>query len=55
MPQLMVLPSEKHVPQFQWNIQGHSFTYVARVLPLKGFDMILGVDWLEDHSPMWVH
>lgn len=25
------------------------------MLPLKCFDMILGNDWLEDHSPMWVH
>jgi hypothetical protein len=23
------------------------------VLPLKSFDMILGSDWLEDHSPTW--
>lgn len=25
------------------------------ILPLKCFDMVLGEDWLEDCSPMWVH
>lgn len=49
------LKSAVHVPNFQWYIQGHSFAYHTRVLPIKGFDMILGADWLEDHSPMWIH
>lgn len=49
------LESVMHVPSFQWFTQGHSFAYDTRVLPIKGFNMILGVDWLEDHSPMWVH
>ena len=43
------------LPDFKWSIQGHSFAYPARVLPLKSFDMILGSDWLEDHSPTWIH
>ncbi|CAN6326944.1 unnamed protein product [Urochloa humidicola] len=47
--------SDSYIPQFQWLIQGHSFTYDARVLPLKCFDMIIGADWLEDHSPTWIH
>lgn len=25
------------------------------ILPLRCFDMVLGQDWLEDCSPMWVH
>lgn len=25
------------------------------ILPLKCFDMIVGEDWLEDCSPMWVN
>jgi hypothetical protein len=24
------------------------------VLPLGGYDMILGMEWLEEFSPMWV-
>jgi hypothetical protein len=46
---------DTYIPQLQWFIQGHSFSYDARVLPLSGFDMIIGADWLEDHSPMWIH
>ncbi|WVZ58303.1 LOW QUALITY PROTEIN: hypothetical protein U9M48_008586, partial [Paspalum notatum var. saurae] len=30
------------------------FTSDARVLPLRCYDMILGEDWLESCSPMWV-
>ncbi|WVZ61926.1 hypothetical protein U9M48_011733 [Paspalum notatum var. saurae] len=33
---------------------GYSFTSDARVLPLRCYDMILGEDWLESCSPMWV-
>jgi len=47
--------STEFIPQLQWCIQGHSFAYDARVLPIKEFDLILGADWLEDHSPMWLH
>lgn len=47
--------SDRVIPQFQWFIQGHTFSYDARILPLKCFDMILGADWLEDHSPTWIH
>jgi hypothetical protein len=47
--------SDTWLPEFKWSIQGNSFAYPARVLPLKSFDMILGSDWLEDHSPTWIH
>jgi len=47
--------SDKCIPQFSWVIQGHLFAYTVRVLPLKCFDMIIGADWLEDHSPTWIH
>ena len=43
------------VTGLQWWTQGHSFTQDIRVLPLGSFDIILGADWLEDHSPMWIH
>ena len=49
------LLSTEFIPQLKWCIQGHSFAYDVRVLPLKGYDLILGADWLEDHSPMWLH
>lgn len=43
------------VQDLQWCAQGHSFQSTAGILPLKCFDMILGKDWLESCSPMWVH
>ena len=42
------------VQALTWYSQGHSITSEARVLSLKCFDMILGEDWLEEVSPMWV-
>lgn len=39
----------------QWHIQGHTFQSDTRILPFKGYDLILGAYWLEDHSPMWFH
>jgi hypothetical protein len=47
--------SDSMIPQLQWHIQGHTFTYDTRVIPLKNYDMILGADWLADHGPMWIH
>jgi hypothetical protein len=38
-----------------WASQGHIFKSEVGVLPLKCFDMIVRLDWLEDWSPMWVH
>lgn len=39
----------------QWWTQGQTFTSDAKVLALKCYDLILGADWLEQHSPMWIH
>jgi len=36
-------------------IQGHSFLLNLKILPLKCYDIIIGMDWLEQHSPMQVH
>ena len=45
----------KTIPQLQWAVQGHTFSTNVGIFPLKCYDMILGEDWLEDYSPMWVH
>jgi len=45
----------QRIPHLKWFIQGHTFTSDAKVLPLKCYDLILGEDWLEDHSPIWVN
>ncbi|XP_026428500.1 uncharacterized protein LOC113324394 [Papaver somniferum] len=31
----------------QWEMQGHGFSNDLRVLPLGGYDMVLGADWLQ--------
>jgi hypothetical protein len=38
-----------------WAIDDHIFFADLKVLPLVHFDVILGMDWLESHSPMMVH
>lgn len=47
--------SDGVIPSLQWNIQGYTFEFDSRILPFKGYDLILGADWLENHSPMWFH
>jgi hypothetical protein len=46
---------DQFVPQLEWNAQGHTFRQDMKILQLGCYDMILGHDWLDDHSPMWVH
>lgn len=46
---------DTYVPQLEWMTQGHTFNHDVKVLSLGCYDMILGEDWLDDHSPMWVH
>lgn len=38
-----------------WSIADYSFRGDLKVLPLSSYDMIIGLDWLEQHSPMQVH
>jgi hypothetical protein len=49
------ITSNKMISGITWWTQGHTFSTNARVLDLKFYDMVLGMDWLEHHSPMWVH
>ncbi|XBI16288.1 hypothetical protein VPH35_058570 [Triticum aestivum] len=37
-----------------WWSQGQQFCNNLKVLPLGSYDIILGMDWLESHSPMQV-
>lgn len=46
--------SDKLVAQVPWLCQNHTFMTDLRVIPLGCYDIILGMAWLEDHSPMWV-
>jgi hypothetical protein len=49
-----ILTCTQMVPEMKWYARGHTFSSTAQVLPLKCFDMILGEDWLEAMSPIWV-
>ncbi|KAG8382321.1 hypothetical protein BUALT_Bualt05G0065300 [Buddleja alternifolia] len=37
---------------FTWEIQGTKFTYPMRIIKLGGCDVVLGGDWLRNHSPV---
>lgn len=50
-----VLQCTSHLPQAEWSVCGVTFHSDLKVLPLSSYDMILGMDWLESHSPMKVH
>lgn len=47
-----VLWSEFILPNCSYEIQNQKFSDSFRVLQLKGYDMILGVDWLKKYSPI---
>jgi predicted aspartyl protease len=36
-------------------ISGYAFKLPLKILPLHCYDVILGIDWLEQHSPMEVN
>lgn len=48
------LSCTKVVPNVEWWCQGQSFASELKVLGLGSYDMILGMDWLEKFSPMWI-
>jgi hypothetical protein len=46
------MTSSMEVKNLDWWIQGVTFVVDARVLELAAYDLILGIDWLEQHNPM---
>jgi hypothetical protein len=38
-----------------WGCQGYTFNTTMKIIPLRGYDIVLGMDWLGAHSPMNVH
>lgn len=49
------VPCSDEIPLAVWSVQGFTFHSNLKLLPLGGFDLILGMDWLEAFSPMKVH
>lgn len=46
------LKTDVMVPDISYEIQGECFTNQFKLLPLKGYDIILGADWIYNYSPM---
>jgi hypothetical protein len=38
-----------------WSISGVTFSSTLKVLQLSTYDLVIGMDWLEKHSPMLIH
>jgi len=50
-----VLQCTEQIPNCTWSSNGHEFTDSFRILPLKSYDGIIGLDWLTKNSPMITH
>lgn len=46
------LMSNRWVNDFTWGIHGTTFTNSSRLLQSDGYDLILGCDWMDTHSPI---
>jgi predicted aspartyl protease len=44
------LSSEFYTPNCKYSVQGHELLFGFRILPLTGYDIILGSDWIRHHS-----
>jgi ribosomal protein L32 len=40
------------IKKFEWWTQGHTFQVDAKVVNIGAYDLVLGMDWLEQFSPM---
>jgi hypothetical protein len=50
-----ILPCVSLLPQASWSVDGCSFQSYLKILPASTYDMILGLDWLEQFNPMKIH
>ncbi|XP_066314872.1 uncharacterized protein [Miscanthus floridulus] len=50
-----VLTTKGILHNVNWSIDHVSFVYDFKILPLTHYDIILGMDWLEQFSPMQIH
>jgi hypothetical protein len=50
-----ILWSQHWFPNCKWLCGGTTFITDFKFIALGGYDMILGMDWIERHCPMSVH
>jgi hypothetical protein len=50
-----ILTCASFIQQAHWSVGESEFNTDMKILPLQHFDIILGMDWLEQYSPMKVH
>ena len=50
-----LLQGENEVPDCHWTCQGNTFITSLKVLPLTSYDVILGMQWLEQFGLMTTH
>uniref|UniRef100_A0ACD5Y7D8 Uncharacterized protein n=1 Tax=Avena sativa TaxID=4498 RepID=A0ACD5Y7D8_AVESA len=48
------LTCEYILPQHGYHVQGKEFVHDFNILPLKGYDIILGANWLSKFSPNFI-
>ena len=48
------LSCDAMVPDVVWQCQANVLASTLRVFALKGYDLILGIDWLESCGDMWI-
>jgi hypothetical protein len=48
------LQCSSELPDTDWEVQGLSFKSTFKLIPLPCYDAILGMDWLQAFSPMFV-
>lgn len=46
------LHTGSHTTDMEYTVQGHKFRNAFKIIPLKGYDIILGGDWMLTHSPV---
>jgi hypothetical protein len=49
-----VLPCRYHLPAAEWSMSDCQFVTDMKFLPLTVFDVVLGMNWLQQYSPMKV-
>uniref|UniRef100_A0ACD5ZI35 Uncharacterized protein n=1 Tax=Avena sativa TaxID=4498 RepID=A0ACD5ZI35_AVESA len=53
-----ILQCTSYIPNCSWMCGNMEFSLAFKILPLNGYDGILGMDWISSHSPQiidWQH